>query len=347
MALLYYCEILERIRSVSIVVENSHSTLNDWKGQIREHVLTLTINGELLNIELPGGTSILTQSELEACMQRRGSSLFVRLPMDGELEYDRDSNLLMSIGSTYKWDAKFFKSKGWYSLHCHNCNKLLLDSEDVTVVNEMPSEIWAEMMDFWHCHKPHDHKVHEDKFSSLRPLVGGIVVGSYYIGFNHGDGHVHVDSIGGKYQCQCSSTLGEHDKTTGLAKLFKWKFISKSSIEETYDVCDYIYTSLLDNVNGSATRVVEYVWRDEHLLIWVFNAGISYKTTHTDMKQGMKLYYTTDANAIVQERNARGEFEVLDISPEVMKGVLSYFERQSGQFPPSIRHMGSWKLGLL
>jgi molybdopterin-binding protein len=320
--------------------------LNQLKAQIKEQVLTVTVNDELLNIELPNGTSIITQTDLEACMQRRGNSLVVRLPMDGKLEYDRDCNLMMSLGSTYKWDANFFRGKEWYRLHCNHCDQLLLDSKDVTVINEMPSEIWAEMMDFWHCHKPHDHKVHEDRFSSLRPLSGGIVVGSYYIGFNHGDGHVHLDLIGGKCRCQCGYTVGEHDKATGLTKLFKWGFVTKSSIEETYDICDYIYISLLDNVNGSATRVVEYVSRDEHLLIWVFNARISYKTTHSDIKQGMKLYYTTDAHAIVQERNARGEFEVLDVSPEVMKGVLRYFEQQSGQFPPSIRYMGSWKLGL-
>ena len=35
---------------------------------------------------------------------------------------------------------------------CQSCGKLLL--KDVTVWKDLPSGGWADMMDFWHCHKP-------------------------------------------------------------------------------------------------------------------------------------------------------------------------------------------------
>jgi ubiquitin-protein ligase E3 D len=47
------------------------------------------------------------------------------------------------------------------ALHCKFCKKLIIDaSADVWQWKDLPSANWAEMMDFWHCHKP-DVPVHE------------------------------------------------------------------------------------------------------------------------------------------------------------------------------------------
>lgn len=351
--LLYYCEVLERIRCVSVIVEKvGGKELTQWKVSMdKDRVLTVDVDGEQVEVPLPREVTMVSNAHLQKSVKKLMGSLVMRLPMDGMFLVDRDFSLLMNLGSTYKWDAKFLKLRKEYTIHCQACGNTVLDSRDVIAVNEMPSEIWAEMMDFWHCHKPHDDHVHEDKYSSLRPVKGGIIMASYYIAFHAADYTVKVRMEDGRCVCDCGEVLGLHDKGTGLDKLYKWKVVVHSAAgkrKEHYQVHDYIYCSLLDNVNGTATRVVEYVSGERHMLVWVFSASVSYRVTgDTAIQQGMKLYYTTDGAAIEQERRARGEFEVVDVDEDVFAGTLEHFESQRRLFPPSVRDMSTWRLALL
>jgi hypothetical protein len=34
----------------------------------------------------------------------------------------------------------------------------IVEAGTLQVWKDLPSENWAEMMEFWHCHKPHEHK---------------------------------------------------------------------------------------------------------------------------------------------------------------------------------------------
>jgi hypothetical protein len=43
-------------------------------------------------------------------------------------------------------------------------------------VKALPSEQWAELMDFWHCHKPHVHGG-QDKSRVLKSQVGSLLLG--------------------------------------------------------------------------------------------------------------------------------------------------------------------------
>jgi hypothetical protein len=42
-------------------------------------------------------------------------------------------------------------------LLCRNCDGVLVKRGCIKTWRDLPSENWAEMMDFWHCHKPSDH----------------------------------------------------------------------------------------------------------------------------------------------------------------------------------------------
>ena len=45
-----------------------------------------------------------------------------------------------------------------HSLHCAECAFAIVEQDTVSIWKDLPSANWAEMMDFWHCHKPVDHK---------------------------------------------------------------------------------------------------------------------------------------------------------------------------------------------
>lgn len=46
---------------------------------------------------------------------------------------------------------------------CRQCGNAVVQSGAISSWKDLPSENWAEMMEFWHCHKPepHDHQDHE------------------------------------------------------------------------------------------------------------------------------------------------------------------------------------------
>src|SRR5690606_5003164 len=49
------------------------------------------------------------------------------------------------------------------SIYCANCNATLVENGKVSAWKDLPSKNWAEMMDFWHCHKPDDHEHDHEK----------------------------------------------------------------------------------------------------------------------------------------------------------------------------------------
>lgn len=50
---------------------------------------------------------------------------------------------------------------------CSNCKSDLVNLKAISQWKSLPSETWAEMMDFWHCHKPADNPSHEHSHTHL------------------------------------------------------------------------------------------------------------------------------------------------------------------------------------
>ncbi|KAG6099849.1 hypothetical protein E4U30_005870 [Claviceps sp. LM220 group G6] len=49
------------------------------------------------------------------------------------------------------------------AITCTRCLSTIIPDGKLTVWKDLPSENWAEMMEFWHCHKPHDRDQQENK----------------------------------------------------------------------------------------------------------------------------------------------------------------------------------------
>lgn len=180
----------------------------------------------------------------------------------------RSENYLMSVNTDYKWSAQYLNKlrtsqkdvfkclqefKNFFVLTCSNCNSDIIHSDQVKYIKELPSEIWSELMEFWHCHKPHDHANHNknsNNYSSsiLKPMLSSINVGLYYFSINDKDFNTNsnffpnqrgickskeVFYIDGdcinfrnstaSVNClNCNKSLGEFNFKTNLIKLFKW-----------------------------------------------------------------------------------------------------------------------------
>ena len=50
---------------------------------------------------------------------------------------------------------------------CARCHATVLGRDRIRSWKDLPSENWAEMMDFWHCHKPHEKDEDTEKGGRL------------------------------------------------------------------------------------------------------------------------------------------------------------------------------------
>jgi hypothetical protein len=123
------------------------------------HVLTLTHQGETASIALPvavpahASTSIIIPT-----IPTKDLSFRVRLEYDDTLQDRQSSETIIP------WTAASLSHT--VGLRCKNCRAVILPQGKIQTWKDLPSEGWAEMMEFWHCHKPnepHNHEQQTDK----------------------------------------------------------------------------------------------------------------------------------------------------------------------------------------
>jgi hypothetical protein len=158
-----YAELLVNIRQVSIAA--SLDTPSDASTQVSLSADARTVNlvhrGHTVRLMLPGkaavgGTLLPIQDR-----QKGTASLSWRLPADaGSLPPSRGQSGLEDI----PWSATDLVSSS--NVACRQCGADVVTAGSLNVWKDLPSENWAEMMEFWHCHKPdHRHNHNADKDS--------------------------------------------------------------------------------------------------------------------------------------------------------------------------------------
>ncbi|OLN81398.1 hypothetical protein CCHL11_09961 [Colletotrichum chlorophyti] len=154
-----YAELLTNIRQLSIAITLPSPAERDTAGHIAQDGLTLTLHhaGVQTPFTLPGKVD-LTHNTLPA--PRLGShTISWRLPLKA------DSSSTPSPRSSphdepVPWTATDLQPSS--AVKCRRCSSAVVPEGKVAEWKDLPSENWAEMMDFWHCHKPTDHEHSED-----------------------------------------------------------------------------------------------------------------------------------------------------------------------------------------
>lgn len=178
-----YAEHLVNIRTLSI--QASLSTVSNQQTNATLSAdgssLALSHEGEVARIQLPirvpGGHNDATLT-IPAAPTR---DLSFRV----SLQEKPGANGLLTNGSledthVVPWSATALTSDT--EIVCKACSAVILPRGQVKVWKDLPSENWAEMMDFWHCHRPdvphdHDHSMPQKGYSAdsrlaLEPGVG-------------------------------------------------------------------------------------------------------------------------------------------------------------------------------
>ncbi|KAI7136460.1 hypothetical protein KC343_g15940 [Hortaea werneckii] len=159
-----YAEHLQNIRTLSIQASLATFSNTETKATLSADgsQLSLSHEGETATIQLPitvpGGHNDATlvipsapSKELTfrvSLEEKPGSNLLGERPAGGE--------------TIVPWMSSHLSASA--EISCASCRSVLIPRGTVTQWKDLPSEGWAEMMDFWHCHKPdvpHDHHHHD------------------------------------------------------------------------------------------------------------------------------------------------------------------------------------------
>lgn len=154
--ILLYAEYLPNIRTLSIQATLPTPSNGETKAYISEaaDILHLEHEDEHAVVQLPsytghGATSL-------ALPVNPSTELNFRLSIE-----DKSDNGGSDDASYVPWMAQGLNSDA--ELSCAACQATFVPRGTVLIWKDLPSEGWAEMMDFWHCHKPdepHHHDTH-------------------------------------------------------------------------------------------------------------------------------------------------------------------------------------------
>ena len=148
-AISLYAELLLNIRQVTIFVTlptkfNDETQINLSPNR---RSLLVTHNGEQSVLDLPSRIAISAEIKVPATQVKE---LSFRLSMGREdlaAAADRKSSGDISV-----WPASALSPTSQFA--CRTCKNIIVQ-DGIIAWKDLPSENWAEMMDFWHCHKPH------------------------------------------------------------------------------------------------------------------------------------------------------------------------------------------------
>lgn len=151
-----YAELLLHIRQLTL-----HASLEEDLNQGSEvlvssdkKVITAVYGDVTASVYLP--TQIKGTANITFPTQKR-TELSTRLQIEDQNELQQAIDASPEI--QVPWTASSLGPDA--ALCCKACHSTLVDSGAIKEWKDLPSENWAELMDLWFCHKPHEHH-HED-----------------------------------------------------------------------------------------------------------------------------------------------------------------------------------------
>ncbi|CAH2350543.1 hypothetical protein CLIB1423_01S12486 [[Candida] railenensis] len=365
---MYLAEYFPRLDSVSISVDNTNpgASINFNRSgaiaSIDDVAIPLPIHHKSNEIQLIG------------CKQNvENNNLSVKLKVSPSPESQDDSAAsfmnysvpsLSNMSFIQKWSVQDLKNKtsqdkvskkNEFVFSCKNCKKKVIDSETNSFF-DMPSELWSEMMEFWHCHKPNENL----QDLKERPYYQGIIkpgkkseviVGNYYVLIRIDAGEESaVTFLDDKCICSsCNHGMGQYleDISTSGSEMYyrinKWELelqyndkFEMGKCIESYQPYLYVYNMMMDKINSVAIRKF-YI--NNSLFVWVVNVGMSIST-------GGQVYYNTlklatrelsvdSSNDELDENNV----EVLDLPETVLAEFRKVLEDMYQNLPLVNRKM--------
>lgn len=306
---MYFTEYLPRINSISVIVENNDpiGNLIDIRLSSRDQVLIKFHDNEI-SVNLP--VKIKRDDKIRIANANQTADylqLTIALTPHDSNDVSEKTESFMDFSSSnlvQKWSCKDLKTKtpqtdnkNNFKLTCLKCSHAIIDSKEYDRFFDMPSELWSEMMEFWHCHKPaedpNEKDSHRNYNGNLKPGDNDVIIGSSYFLINKSK---QLEISDQDVKCGlCKYNLGILDNST--LKLFKWNLALKYKENiETFPSYIYVYNLIVDKINLSAIRKfnVTSESRQDYMFIWIMNIGVDVSTENFVLNNSMKVFYYHD-----------------------------------------------------
>ncbi|KAI0151764.1 ubiquitin-conjugating enzyme E2C-binding protein [Xylariaceae sp. FL1272] len=257
--ILIYAELLSNIRQVSVACTlpsaSSQNTevCTDGNGS----TLTITHHGSTQTISLPG--RVIPSAQLP--IHKPGTTdLSWRLP----LVSPSSSQIVRASEESIPWSASDLSIGS--AIRCRTCSSPIVEEGKLKIWKDLPSENWAEMMEFWHCHKPetqahgHDEEDHlttrgygASSRIAAQPGVGFVDPTSFLVhesdmtvssqpemttsSKSNGDGdHTGQHTLSNALYCgSCHTQYGVRADDSSSISLFKWQTsVSQKDTRHSY-----------------------------------------------------------------------------------------------------------------
>lgn len=212
------------------------------------------------------------------------------------------------------WGAGELNGKGAARIVCRECGAEFVGSGKVKEWKDLPNENWAEMMDFWHCHKPSEHHHrhgHEEEgeigkskgyaaANQLRAVKGtGFVdLGAFLL---RKEDCIRIKAVpfklnqSDKLLCStCTAEIGTVDDRAEGWRIYKWSLsvlfcvldsTAPSPLPPTYSVQKWISAQFLSLIENLGVRKFSVHAEDSDdassssLLLWIFTPDLSFSSS--------------------------------------------------------------------
>lgn len=307
----YYAEYLSRINSVSLSIESD------------ETIDKLDFDGSSFNVQ--GQTVVLPAPVLPARVEVNAAKTSLRLPCSETQKHDRSNQW----ATNPPWTASEL-SKQKVVVKCRHCDKVL--TESISTWKQLPSEHWAELMDFWHCHKPHTHSEEFNPayaVNKFEPQPSLAYVSDAYL-------LIHPDDLDA-----CEHVSGE--------KIWKWDITLCGAQIESYPTQVFAASILCELIDSHAIYSFHIQDPDQQLrlLVWVFNRDLHYTSTGQPPKHGLKVMYSVEPSQFPMLYQTRGDVEDVVLPMNAVMELKRTLEKSNEKLPESASLFGPWKIGLL
>ncbi|CCD27192.1 putative polyadenylation protein NDAI_0J03000 [Naumovozyma dairenensis CBS 421] len=344
----YLVEYLPRIGSVNIIIENVEDLIVRISSETEVGISYRENDMPSSSIvKLPCEVSIDQPVNL---VKRTGNEAAFTLRLKASSSRISEANVYSDFQG--KWSKNQLLQSSKFKLKCFNCNSDIIDEQNYRKLNDMPSEYWAELMDYWHCHKPDIHngstQVYNtgNAYASLKPLDGEILIGGSYFMMTEKTLKERIciddnEDNSSLYCGQCSCKLGERS-TNNLLKIYKWQLTL-----ETLDGLshfapkDDIIISLLELANAHSERRILLKCGSKVVLVWLFTVGLGITlSAGTSYNNAIKVFY--DENPTIEKDKTPEELTALQ---KPFDQFMDHLATQYEIIPTSARSIGPLKVG--
>jgi ubiquitin-protein ligase E3 D len=153
-----YAELLLHIRTVTVFasLHSLHTRATRATLSADGSRITVSHEGQSAGIRLPIAAQGGGDAALELPARPPSKDLTLRLQIEekegenflgGDKAEERKENVV-------PWDGAWLDARDGVEVGCKWCGGLVLRRGMVGRWRDLPDENWAEMMDFWHCHRP-------------------------------------------------------------------------------------------------------------------------------------------------------------------------------------------------